>query len=204
MFSPEFSALGIAPELLAALYDLEYQHPSAIQEQSIPLLLEGQNLLGTAQTGTGKTAAYALPLLQRLQPRKDRRPQALVLTPTRELAIQVAQAIESFARNLKCTILSVYGGSPMGPQLKRLSSGVDVVVGTPGRLIDHIQRKSLDLSAIEAIVLDEADEMLRMGFIDDVETILGAAPPECQRALFSATMPPRIRRVANTLSLIHI
>ncbi|MDY0213289.1 MAG: DEAD/DEAH box helicase, partial [Desulfuromonadaceae bacterium] len=197
MFSPEFSALGVAPELLAALYDLEYQHPSAIQEQSIPLLLEGKNLLGTAQTGTGKTAAYALPLLQRLTPRTDKRPQVLVVTPTRELAIQVAQAMESFARKLKCSIIPIYGGSAMVPQLKRLSAGIDVVVGTPGRLIDHIQRRSLDLSGIEAIVLDEADEMLRMGFIDDVETILAAAPPQCQRALFSATMPRQIKRVAD-------
>ena len=198
MFSPEFSALGIAPELLAALYDLEYQHPSPIQERSIPPLLAGKNILGTAQTGTGKTAAYALPLLQHLEQRKKRLPQALILTPTRELTIQVAQAIEAFARNIKCSILPIYGGSAMGPQLRRLSSGVEIVVGTPGRLLDHLQRGSLDLSAINTVVLDEADEMLRMGFIDDVETILAATPAECQRTLFSATMPAQIRRVADT------
>ncbi|WP_282753804.1 DEAD/DEAH box helicase [Desulfuromonas thiophila] len=198
MFSPEFAALGLNAALLQALYDLDYQHPSAIQQHSIPLLLEGRNLLGTAQTGTGKTAAYALPLLQRLESASDSRcPRILVLTPTRELAIQVAQAIEGFARHLPRTrTVALYGGSAMGLQLKQLHSGIEVVVGTPGRLLDHLQRGSLDLSQLQAVVLDEADEMLRMGFIDDVETLLAASPPDCQRALFSATMPPAIRRVA--------
>jgi ATP-dependent RNA helicase DeaD len=194
--SPEFSALGVEEDLLKALHDLNYQQPSPIQEQCIPLLLEGNNLLGTAQTGTGKTAAFALPLLSHIDSSK-KYPQLLVLAPTRELAIQVAEAIDSFAKYLSgVKVLAVYGGQPMYQQLKELHNGVQVIVGTPGRIMDHMKRGSLKLERIQAVVLDEADEMLRMGFIDDVETILGATPPQCQCALFSATMPPAIRRVA--------
>lgn len=192
----DFSALGVDENLLKALVDLEYKQPSPIQEQSIPILLEGKNLLGTAQTGTGKTAAFALPLLARIDASK-RYPQMLVLAPTRELAIQVSEAVKSFAKYLpSIKVLAVYGGQPMYQQLKALNSGVHVIVGTPGRIMDHMKRGSLKLERVSAVVLDEADEMLRMGFIDDVEVILGATPPACQCALFSATMPPVIRRVA--------
>jgi len=191
-----FEALGVEENLLKALADLEYKEPSPIQEQSIPILLEGKNLLGTAQTGTGKTAAFALPLLARIDA-SQRHPQMLVLAPTRELAIQVSEAIQGFAKYLpRIKVLSVYGGQPMYQQLKALNNGVQVVVGTPGRIMDHMKRGSLKLERVNAVVLDEADEMLRMGFIDDVEFILGATPPACQCALFSATMPPAIRRVA--------
>ena len=194
--SPEFSALGVEENLLKALHDLGYKQPSPIQEQSIPVLLEGNNLLGTAQTGTGKTAAFALPLLARIDA-SQRHPQMLVLAPTRELAIQVSEAIKDFAKYLpRIKVLAVYGGQPMYQQLKALHNGVQVIVGTPGRIMDHMKRGSLKLERVSAVVLDEADEMLRMGFIDDVETILGATPPVCQCALFSATMPPAIRRVA--------
>lgn len=196
MTLPDFSALGIDTPLLKALTDLGYERPSPIQEQSIPILAEGQNLLGTAQTGTGKTAAFGLPLLGKIDTSLNH-PQLLVLAPTRELAIQVSEALQSFAKYLpKIKVLAVYGGQPMYQQLKALHDGVQVVVGTPGRIMDHMNRKSLNLEKISAVVLDEADEMLRMGFIDDVETILGATPPRCQCALFSATMPPAIRRVA--------
>ena len=194
--SPEFAALGVAEPFLRALSDLDYHQPSPIQQQCIPLLLQGGNVLGTAQTGTGKTAAFALPLLERIDAAK-RHPQLLVLAPTRELAVQVAEAIKGFARYLpQIKVLAVYGGQPMYQQLKALHDGVQVVVGTPGRIMDHMRRGSLKLERIDAVVLDEADEMLRMGFIDDVETILAATPPKCQCALFSATMPPAIRRVA--------
>ncbi len=192
----EFSALGVEENFLKALEDLKYQTPSPIQEQSIPILLSGKNLLGTAQTGTGKTAAFALPLLARIDT-TQRHPQLLVLAPTRELAIQVSEAIKGFAKYVpSIKVLAVYGGQPMYQQLKALHNGVQVIVGTPGRIMDHMKRGSLKLERIQAVVLDEADEMLRMGFIDDVETILGATPPQCQCALFSATMPPTIRRVA--------
>ncbi|OQY18823.1 MAG: ATP-dependent RNA helicase [Desulfobacteraceae bacterium 4572_35.1] len=196
MLSSEFSVLGVEENLLKALHDLNYQQPSPIQQQCIPLLLDGNNVLGTAQTGTGKTAAFALPLLAHIDATK-KYPQMLVLAPTRELAIQVSEAINDFAKYLPSVkVLAVYGGQPMYQQLKALHGGVQVVVGTPGRIMDHMKRGSLKLDRIQAVVLDEADEMLRMGFIDDVETILGATPPKCQCALFSATMPPAIRRVA--------
>ncbi len=196
--TPDFAALGLAPELLRALETLGYEQPSPIQAECIPALLEGRNLLGTAQTGTGKTAAFALPLLQRLDPSRQS-PQVLVLTPTRELAIQVAEAFRSYARFLpRFSILPIYGGQDMGTQLRALKRGVQVIVGTPGRVLDHLRRQSLDLSQLEALVLDEADEMLRMGFIDDVETVLASTPDTCTRALFSATMPPPIRKVAES------
>ncbi|OZG71624.1 ATP-dependent RNA helicase [Hahella sp. CCB-MM4] len=194
--SLDFATLGLSAPILSALKDVGYEQPSPIQAQSIPLLLQGESILGVAQTGTGKTAAFALPLLNRLDPSINS-PQIIVLAPTRELAIQVAEAFKSYSKYLpEFSVLPIYGGQDMRGQLRSLKRGVQVVVGTPGRVLDHLQRKSLDLSAISAVVLDEADEMLRMGFIDDVEEILSNAPGDCQYALFSATMPPAIKRVA--------
>ncbi len=193
---PLFSELGLSQPLLRALSDLGYEAPSPIQAACIPSLLEGRDILGLAQTGTGKTAAFALPILQRIALKK-RKPQALILAPTRELAIQVAESCQSYARHLSgFHVAPIYGGQAMGLQLKQLSRGVHVVIGTPGRVMDHIERKSLDLSELTTLVLDEADEMLRMGFIDDVEWILQHVPETRQTALFSATMPDAIRRVA--------
>lgn len=190
-----FDDLGLSGDVLKALKEVGYEQPSPIQAQSIPVLLNGANLLGTAQTGTGKTAAFALPLLSNIDP-KQRTPQVLVLAPTRELAIQVAEAFKSYARYLKgFSVLPIYGGQDMRSQLRALDRGVQVVVGTPGRVMDHLRRRSLNLSQLKAVVLDEADEMLRMGFIDDVDEILSHTPDEAQRALFSATMPPAIRRI---------
>ena len=191
-----FDQLALSAPLLQALETLGYETPSPIQAACIPHLLAGQDLLGEAQTGTGKTAAFALPVLQLIN-LADKRPQALVLTPTRELAIQVAEAFQSYARNLAgFHVLPVYGGQSMVVQLRALSRGPHVIVGTPGRIMDHLERKSLSLTGLRTLVLDEADEMLRMGFIDDVEWILEHTPAERQTALFSATMPEPIRRVA--------
>ncbi|MBV1961390.1 MAG: DEAD/DEAH box helicase [Immundisolibacteraceae bacterium] len=191
-----FSDLGLSEPLLKAITALGYEQPSPIQAQAIPHLIEGKSLLGVAQTGTGKTAAFALPLLSRIEPNK-KKPQILVLAPTRELAIQVAEAFQTYARHLKgFQVAPIYGGQDIRGQLKLLKRGADVVVGTPGRLLDHLRRRSLELDELQAVVLDEADEMLRMGFIDDIETILSSAPEDSQRALFSATMPAPIRRVA--------
>jgi ATP-dependent RNA helicase DeaD len=192
----KFAALGLSPTLVKTLASLGYEAPTPIQERTIPLLLEGRDVLGQAQTGTGKTAAFSLPLLQKLDPKKHET-QALILTPTRELAMQVADAIHSYALGMDISVLPVYGGAPIVHQLKRLERGVQVVVGTPGRLIDHLDRKTLRLDKIRMIVLDEADEMLKMGFIDDVERILKSAPDARQVALFSATMPPEITRIAS-------
>jgi len=193
----DFSSLELPETILSALRDLGYEQPSPIQIKSIPFLLQGKSILGVAQTGTGKTAAFALPLLSRLD-LSLAVPQIIVLAPTRELAIQVAEAFKSYAKNLKnFRVLPVYGGQDMRTQLRALSRGVHVIVGTPGRVLDHLKRRSLDLSGIRAVVLDEADEMLRMGFIDDVEDILSNTPSDCQYALFSATMPPAIKRVAS-------
>ena len=198
MSSNEFLSLGISAPVLKAVQQLGYEQPSPIQAQSIPILLGGKNLLGTAQTGTGKTAAFALPLLSNIDERQ-KTPQILVLTPTRELAIQVAEAFQSYAKYIKgFHVLPIYGGADIGGQLRGLKRGAQVVVGTPGRILDHLKRKSLNLSQVKSLVLDEADEMLRMGFIDDVETILSKTPDESQRALFSATMPAAIKRVADT------
>jgi ATP-dependent RNA helicase DeaD len=193
-----FAQLSLAAPILQAIDEVGYEVPSPIQAESIPPLLEGRDLLGMAQTGTGKTAAFALPLLSRLDVSLAQ-PQILVLAPTRELAIQVAEAMQTYARHLPgFHILPVYGGQPMDVQLRQLRRGVHVVVGTPGRVQDHLRRGTLKLDALKAVVLDEADEMLRMGFIDDVEQILEHTPPERQVALFSATMPDVIRRVART------
>lgn len=195
MSSIDFASLGISAPVLKAVQQLGYEQPTPVQEQSIPILLSGKNLLGTAQTGTGKTAAFALPFLSKLDD-KQKTPQILVLTPTRELAIQVAEAFQSYAKYIKgFHVLPIYGGADIGGQLRGLKRGAQVVVGTPGRMLDHLRRRSLDLSQVRGLILDEADEMLRMGFIDDVETILAKTPDDCQRALFSATMPPAIRRV---------
>ncbi|MBE0500345.1 MAG: DEAD/DEAH box helicase [Desulfuromonadales bacterium] len=191
-----FAEMALAPALQKVVIDVGYETPSPIQAQSIPLLLEGRDLLGQAQTGTGKTAAFALPLLSRLDP-KLKVPQILVLTPTRELALQVAEAMQTYARHLPgFNVLPVYGGQNMIQQLRMLSRGVQVVVGTPGRVQDHLRRGTLKLDKIKAVVLDEADEMLRMGFVDDVEEILSHAPAGRQTALFSATMPKEVLRVA--------
>jgi superfamily II DNA/RNA helicase len=193
-----FESLGLAPELLRALADVGYESPSPIQAATIPPLLSGRDLLGQAQTGTGKTAAFALPILARIDTNNGL-PQALVLTPTRELAIQVAEAFQKYATHLPgFHVLPVYGGQAYGGQLHALKRGVHVVVGTPGRIIDHLERGSLDLSQLKHLVLDEADEMLRMGFIDDVEKILQKTPAQRQTCLFSATMPAQIKRIAQT------
>ncbi|HEX3815342.1 MAG TPA: DEAD/DEAH box helicase [Mycobacteriales bacterium] len=182
--------------LLRALSDLGYETPSPIQAETIPTLLDGRDLVGLAQTGTGKTAAFALPILQNLDLRRTA-PQALVLAPTRELVIQVAEAFQRYAINLPgFHVLPIYGGQSYGPQLHGLRRGAHVVVGTPGRLIDHLGKRSLDLSALRTLILDEADEMLRMGFIEDIQAILTSVPEDRQTALFSATMPPAIRKIS--------
>ncbi|MBN2337471.1 MAG: DEAD/DEAH box helicase [Acidobacteria bacterium] len=191
-----FRSFNLAGPLLKALDDVGYETPTPIQAGIIPPLLEGRDVLGQAQTGTGKTAAFALPLLARLDLGRAE-PQVLVLAPTRELAIQVAEAFQRYASHLKgFRVLPVYGGQGYDVQLRQLKRGVHVVVGTPGRVMDHIRRKTLALDAIRCLVLDEADEMLRMGFIDDVEWILGQTPAGRQIALFSATLPAAIRRIA--------
>lgn len=191
-----FSDLAIAAPILQAVHEIGYETPSPIQAASIPYLLAGHDLLGQAQTGTGKTAAFALPILNRLDLSR-RTPQALVLTPTRELALQVAEAFQGYARHMKdFHILPIYGGQSMDTQLRQLKRGVHVIVGTPGRVMDHLRRQSLNLDSLQTLVLDEADEMLKMGFIDDVEWILTHTPSDRQTALFSATMPDAIRKVA--------
>ncbi|PJK09584.1 ATP-dependent RNA helicase [Lysobacteraceae bacterium NML95-0200] len=193
-----FAALGLPDVLLKALADVGYESPSPIQAATIPPLLKGRDVLGQAQTGTGKTAAFALPLLANIDAARAI-PQALVLAPTRELAIQVSEALQKYAHHLPgFHVLPIYGGQSYTPQLQALRRGVQVVVGTPGRVIDHLERGSLDLSALKTLVLDEADEMLRMGFVDDVEAVLQRCPETRQIALFSATMPPPIRRIAQT------
>ncbi|MBN6149065.1 DEAD/DEAH box helicase [Xanthomonas sp. AmX2] len=193
-----FADLGLSPAVMKAVVDVGYESPSPIQAATIPALISGRDLLGQAQTGTGKTAAFALPILSRLD-FSQRKPQALVLAPTRELAIQVAEAFQRYASAIPgFHVLPVYGGQPYVQQLSALKRGVHVVVGTPGRVIDHLERGTLDLSELKTLVLDEADEMLRMGFIDDVEAVLKKLPASRQVALFSATMPSAIRRIAQT------
>lgn len=195
---PMFSDLNLSEPLLRVLKELGYESPSPIQAATIPILLANRDVLGQAQTGTGKTAAFALPILARIDTRLTK-PQALVLAPTRELAIQVAEAFQRYATHIPgFHVLPIYGGQSYAGQLSALRRGVHVVVGTPGRVIDHLEKGSLDLSQIKTLVLDEADEMLRMGFIDDVETILQKTPESRQTALFSATMPSAIKRIAQT------
>jgi ATP-dependent RNA helicase DeaD len=193
---PTFDELGLAGGVLDAIKELGYEAPSAIQAATIPLLLAGRDVVGLAQTGTGKTAAFALPILSGLDLRQST-PQALVLAPTRELALQVCEAFERYAGKLPgVKVLPVYGGQGYGPQLTALRRGVHVVVGTPGRIMDHLDKGTLDLTELRFLVLDEADEMLNMGFAEDVETILADTPAEKQVALFSATMPKQIRGLA--------
>ncbi len=191
-----FSDLGLSDAVLKAVRDVGYEIPSAIQAATIPPLLAGRDVVGLAQTGTGKTAAFALPILSRLDV-SQKSPQALVLSPTRELALQVCEAFEQYASHLRGVhVLPIYGGQAYGVQLSALRRGVHVVVGTPGRIMDHLAKGTLDLSELKYLVLDEADEMLKMGFAEDVETILADTPDDKQVALFSATMPPQIRRIA--------
>jgi ATP-dependent RNA helicase DeaD len=192
-----FIDLGLSKAVLRALDDVGYEAPTPIQAQMIPEILAGKDVLGQAQTGTGKTAAFALPLLSRIN-LKTKNPQVLVLTPTRELAIQVAEAFQRYAGHIKgFHVLPIYGGQDYERQFRRLKHGTHVVVGTPGRVMDHIRRETLNLDKLSCLVLDEADEMLRMGFIDDVEWILEQTPSERQIALFSATIPSAIRRIAH-------
>jgi len=186
-----FADLKLRPELQRALDGLGYEEPTPIQRETIPPLLAGRDLLGQAATGTGKTAAFALPLLQRLTP-GTRHPSALVLVPTRELAIQVSEAIHRYGRELGARVLPIYGGQPILRQIRALERGIDVVVATPGRAIDHLTRRTLNMSELQVVVLDEADEMLDMGFAEDIEEILQAVPAQRQTVLFSATMPARI------------
>ncbi len=196
-----FADLGLRSELLDALTALGYEEPTPIQAQTMPPLLAGRDLLGQAATGTGKTAAFALPALERLAVAnaqsggRGKAPSVLVLAPTRELATQVSEAMHKYGRGIGARVLPIYGGQPIVRQLRALQSGVDIVVATPGRALDHIGRGTLDLSQLQTVVLDEADEMLDMGFADDIESILESAPTERQTVLFSATMPPRIARM---------
>ncbi|MFN9870662.1 MAG: DEAD/DEAH box helicase, partial [Cyanobacteriota bacterium] len=192
-----FAAFGLRPEILEGLEAIGFHEPSPIQKAAIPELLLGRDLVGQAQTGTGKTAAFGLPLLQRLDP-DQRTPQVLVLTPTRELALQVAEAFNGYAARLRnVKVLAIYGGADFREQIQQLRRGVQIVVGTPGRVMDHMRQGTLDLSGLRSLVLDEADEMLRMGFIDDVEWVLEQLPAQRQVVLFSATMPTEIRRISH-------
>jgi ATP-dependent RNA helicase DeaD len=191
----DFTQFDLRPELVQAVIERGYSTPTAIQTQVIPVMLAGQDVIGQAKTGTGKTAAFALPILNNLAPDWDG-VQCLVVTPTRELANQVAQAVYEYGKFLKVRVLPVYGGQPYGRQISRLKAGVDVVVGTPGRLLDLVKRKALDLSSTRFVILDEADEMLSMGFVEDIETLLEQTPASRQTALFSATIPASIRRLA--------
>jgi ATP-dependent RNA helicase DeaD len=193
-----FAALGLEPPLVTAVTSLGYEEPTSVQREAIPPLLAGRDVLGQAATGTGKTAAFALPLLQRIGLADDERPavRGLVLVPTRELAMQVAEAVHRYGRDLNTRVLPIYGGQAMHQQLRALRRGVDVVIATPGRALDHIRRGTLDLAAVRFVVLDEADEMLDMGFAEDLVAILEAVPADRQTALFSATIPPPIRAIA--------
>ncbi len=191
----DFTSLHLREEVVRAIIDLGYAEPTPIQTAMIPIMLKGADVIGQAQTGTGKTAAFALPILHNFT--LQRQPQALVLAPTRELALQVADSIVAYGKHLNVRVLAVYGGQPYGPQISNLKRGVDIVVGTPGRLNDLLERKVLNLSDVKTVVLDEADEMLNMGFIEEVEKILAETPAGRQTALFSATLPARIRSLAN-------
>ncbi len=190
-----FADLGLSAEVLRGLADLGYEEPTPIQEQTISLLLAGRDVIAQAQTGSGKTAAYGIPMIEKVEP-LDRRPQGFVLCPTRELAIQVADAIHAIGKHRGLTVAPVYGGQPIERQFRALQRGVHVVVGTPGRIMDHMRRGTISFDAVKFLVLDEADEMLDMGFIEDIEFILEGVPAERQTALFSATIPPRIAALA--------
>jgi len=192
----KFRDLGLSEMMLNSLHKKGFEEPTPIQAKTIPFLLANKkDLIGKAQTGTGKTAAFGIPIIENIVP-DFKRVQAIILAPTRELAIQVAEELSSFAEEQKTRIIAVYGGQPIERQISRLQRGVDIVVGTPGRILDHLERKTLDISKVSYIVLDEADEMLNMGFIDDIEAILKAAPKERRTVLFSATMPEHIERLA--------
>ncbi|AGZ34194.1 ATP-dependent RNA helicase [Pseudomonas sp. SWI6] len=191
-----FAALELNPNIVAAVLATGYEEPSAIQQQSIPIILAGHDMIGQAQTGTGKTAAFALPILNKIDVSK-REPQALILAPTRELALQVATAFETYAKQMPgVNVVAVYGGAPMGPQLRAIRNGAQIVVATPGRLCDHLRRDEKVLSTVQYLVLDEADEMLKLGFMDDLEVIFDAIPESRQTVLFSATLPSSIRSIA--------
>ena len=188
-----FSQLGLSPTACASLARLGYSTPTPIQTKAIPLVLSGVDLLARAQTGTGKTAAFGLPIIQRLDKRGvTPKPRALVLVPTRELALQVHQSLAAYAGPSQLRVVAIFGGVGMGPQLEALRRGVDVIVATPGRLIDHVQRRSADLSSIEMLILDEADRMLDMGFLPPLKRIAAALPRERQTLLFSATLPDEV------------
>ena len=198
--SDGFASLGLSKSLLESITGLGYEEPTPVQRETIPLLLEGKDLLGQAATGTGKTAAFALPMLQRIAEAGDagrREPSGLILVPTRELAMQVAEAVHKYARGTGLTVLPLYGGAPMHQQIRTLDRGASVVVATPGRALDHIRRRTLALDRLRVLVLDEADEMLDMGFAEDLDAILEAIPKTRQTSLFSATMPARILAIAN-------
>nr|MDQ3328873.1 DEAD/DEAH box helicase [Chloroflexota bacterium] len=190
-----FANLGLGPESLRAVAELGYEAPTPIQEQTIRHLLNGRDVIAQAPTGTGKTAAYALPIVERMD-EDELRPQALIVAPTRELAIQIAQAMHTLGKYHEVVTLPIYGGQAYDRQFRALARGVQVVVGTPGRLLDHLRRRTLDLSGVRTVVLDEADEMLNMGFIEDIEAILSELPAEHETALFSATLPTRVQRLA--------
>src|SRR5690349_5219387 len=194
-----FASLGLTGPVVAAVAALGYEEPTPIQREAIPVLLSGSDMLGQAATGTGKTAAFALPLLDRLsQAGKASRGQVrgLVLVPTRELAMQVAEALHKYAKGSQLNVVPVYGGAPMDHQIRALRRGAEVVVGTPGRVLDHLRRRTLELSAIQVLVLDEADEMLDMGFAEDIDAIVAETPDTRQTALFAATFAPRIMSIA--------
>ena len=193
--SIEFSEMNLHPMLVQAVAELGYTTPMPIQSELIPVMMTGQDVIGQAQTGTGKTAAFALPILHNIIPNQGY-VQALIMAPTRELALQVAEAVAGLGKTLNIRVLTVYGGAPYGPQIFGLRRGVEIVVGTPGRIMDLLDRGVLDISHLHTVVLDEADEMLSMGFVEDIETILSKTPVERQTALFSATMPNEIRRLA--------
>ena len=194
-----FSSLGLAPKLVASVTALGYEEPTPIQREAIPLLREGHDLIGLAGTGTGKTAAFTLPIIDRLAGARaagTSGSRALVLVPTRELAMQVSEAVHKYAKGFPLSVVPLYGGAPMDQQIRALRRGADIVVATPGRALDHLRRQTLDLGALEVLVLDEADEMLDMGFADDIETIITQTPGTRQTALFAATMAPRISAIA--------
>ena len=194
-----FESLGLVPALLRALAEQGYAEPTPVQAGSIPLVLAGHDLLAAAQTGTGKTAAFALPLLHKLSgagPTMTRRPRALVLTPTRELAAQILDNVQAYGKHLRISATTIFGGVGMGPQINALRRGVDIVIATPGRLLDHMQQRTVDLSGVETLVLDEADRMLDMGFLPALKRVLGALPKQRQTLLFSATFAPEIKALA--------
>ncbi len=198
METTKFEVLNLNPSILRAVEEMGFEEMSPIQAKAIPVLLEGKDVIGQAQTGTGKTAAFGIPLLQRINP-KDRHLQAIVLCPTRELAIQVAEEIRKLATFMHgIKILPVYGGQEIAKQIRSLKSGIQIIIGTPGRVMDHMRRKTIKFDTVNTIILDEADEMLNMGFREDIETILSQIPEERQTVLFSATMPGPILEIART------